>query len=56
MRVGWGFDLLQYIVAMRLFKEDPKWTPLNRGPEVDVNPHRKVYVQEYLKSSTALVS
>ena len=30
---------------MRLFKEDPKWTPLNRGPEVDVNPHRKEYLQ-----------
>jgi 1,2-dihydroxy-3-keto-5-methylthiopentene dioxygenase len=41
---------------MRLFKEDPKWTPLNRGPEVDVNPYRKEYIQEFLKSRTALAS
>ncbi|EKD17995.1 1,2-dihydroxy-3-keto-5-methylthiopentene dioxygenase [Drepanopeziza brunnea f. sp. 'multigermtubi' MB_m1] len=34
----------QHITAMRLFKEDPKWTPLNRGPEVDVNPLRKEYL------------
>ena len=31
---------------MRLFKEEPKWTPLNRGPEVDENPYRKAYLEE----------
>ena len=36
---------LQYIKAMRLFKEEPKWTPLNRGPQVDDNPYRKEYVR-----------
>jgi cupin superfamily acireductone dioxygenase involved in methionine salvage len=34
----------QYIKAMRLFKDQPKWTPLNRGKETDENPFRKDYV------------
>ncbi|KAE8451841.1 1,2-dihydroxy-3-keto-5-methylthiopentene dioxygenase [Mollisiaceae sp. DMI_Dod_QoI] len=45
-------DDKNYIVAMRLFKEEPKWTPLNRGPEIDVNPFRK----DYLQHRTALAS
>ena len=35
----------QYIKAMRLFKEEPKWTPLNRDARVDENPYRKEYVR-----------
>lgn len=35
----------QYTKAMRLFKDDPKWTPLNRGHETDDNPFRKDYLQ-----------
>ncbi|QKX60060.1 uncharacterized protein TRUGW13939_07202 [Talaromyces rugulosus] len=38
-------DSKNYIKAMRLFQDEPKWTPLNRGPEVDVNPHRQSYLQ-----------
>lgn len=37
---------------MRLFKEEPKWTPLNRGPELDSNPYR----QEYLQTRQAISS
>lgn len=30
---------------MRLFKEDPKWTPLKRGEETDANPFREAYIK-----------
>lgn len=42
-------NAMQFIVAMRLFKEEPKWTPLNRGPDVDINPYRQEYVDKTLK-------
>lgn len=41
-------DSLQYIQAMRLFKDEPKWTPLNRSAGLDGNQHRKEYVSQYL--------
>ncbi|OTA24385.1 hypothetical protein BTJ68_13440 [Hortaea werneckii EXF-2000] len=34
-----------YTKAMRLFKEDPKWTPLNRGQETDKNIFREAYLK-----------
>jgi len=34
---------------MRLFKDEPKWTPLNRSGDLDANPHRKEYVSQFLK-------
>ncbi len=33
---------------MRLFKDEPKWTPLNRSNELDGNQYRKEYVGTYL--------
>jgi cupin superfamily acireductone dioxygenase involved in methionine salvage len=30
---------------MRLFKDEPMWTPLNRGKDTDINEHRKQYLQ-----------
>jgi cupin superfamily acireductone dioxygenase involved in methionine salvage len=37
-------DETNYIHAMRLFKDDPKWTPVNRTEETDENPFRKAYL------------
>lgn len=34
-----------YIKAVRLFKDEPKWTPLNRGEDTDINEHRKAYLE-----------
>lgn len=33
---------------MRLFKDEPKWTPLKRGEDTDGNEFRK----DYLKTRT----
>lgn len=36
---------MQYTKALRLFKEDPKWTPLKRGEDTDGNQFRRDYLQ-----------
>ncbi|KAF3921190.1 hypothetical protein ABW21_db0203033 [Orbilia brochopaga] len=43
-------DEKNYIKAMRLFKDEPKWTALNRSPEIDANPYRQEYVTSVLKA------
>lgn len=48
------FRCSQYVKAMRLFQDEPKWTPLNRVAELDVNPHRKNYVETVLKPTAAV--
>ena len=40
----WTNTAVQYTKALRLFKEDPKWTPLKRGDETDANQFRSEYL------------
>ncbi|ROT40150.1 ARD-domain-containing protein [Sodiomyces alkalinus F11] len=49
-------DNSNYIKAMRLFKDEPKWTPLNRSAALDINSYRQLYIQQYLSDKAAKVS
>ena len=49
--LGGGF---KYIKALRLFKDEPKWTPLPRTAEVDRNPYRLEYLQQMSQNGVAL--
>ena len=47
-------DSTNAIKAMRLFKDEPKWTPYNRSDEVDGNPYRKEYLAGLKKPTTSV--
>ncbi|POV97316.1 hypothetical protein PSTT_15133, partial [Puccinia striiformis] len=49
-------DKDNYIKAMRLFKDEPKWVPLNRSSETESNPYRKAYVEQIGKALTTSAS
>ncbi|KAH9440594.1 hypothetical protein H4Q26_000516 [Puccinia striiformis f. sp. tritici PST-130] len=49
-------DKDNYIKAMRLFKDEPKWVPLNRSSETESNPYRKAYVEQVVKAMTTSAS
>lgn len=38
-----------YVKALRLFKDEPKWVPHDRSEETDANPFRKAYLDEVVK-------
>jgi len=38
-------DEQNYTKAMRLFKDQPKWTPIQRGADSDGNQYRKEYLK-----------
>lgn len=38
-------DIVQYTKALRLFKDEPKWTPLKRGEDTDINDFRREYLK-----------
>jgi len=35
-----------YVHAIRLFQDEPKWVPYNRSEETEANPHRAAYLRE----------
>ncbi|KAF8638799.1 hypothetical protein AX17_001858 [Amanita inopinata Kibby_2008] len=39
-------DELDNIKALRLFKDEPRWVPHNRGKETDANPYRIKYLEK----------
>ncbi|KKA29492.1 hypothetical protein TD95_001597 [Thielaviopsis punctulata] len=41
-------DESNYVHAMRLFKDEPKWTALNRDANLDENKYRQQYVNEFI--------
>ncbi|KAJ7118433.1 RmlC-like cupin domain-containing protein [Mycena crocata] len=38
-------DEANNIRALRLFQDEPKWVPYNRGAETEANPHRMQYLR-----------
>ncbi|PLW10073.1 hypothetical protein PCANC_15455 [Puccinia coronata f. sp. avenae] len=49
-------DKDNYIKAMRLFKDEPKWVALNRSSETESNPFRKAYLEKVGQAMTMSAS
>jgi len=44
-------DVNNFLSTIRLFKEEPKWTPINRAlPTTESNPFRTSYVSHFLNT------
>ncbi len=43
-------DDKEYIKAMRLFVDEPKWTPYNRSEETDMRAARLQFVEKVIKA------
>ncbi|KAL0569836.1 1,2-dihydroxy-3-keto-5-methylthiopentene dioxygenase [Marasmius crinis-equi] len=44
-------DEKNQVKAMRLFKDEPKWKAINRGPETDHNLHRVGYLKSIAQAA-----
>ncbi|KAG6068562.1 1,2-dihydroxy-3-keto-5-methylthiopentene dioxygenase [Claviceps sp. LM84 group G4] len=44
-------DENNFVHALRLFKDEPKWTPLNRSQYLETNLFRSQYISQYLATS-----
>lgn len=43
----------EFVRAVRLFQDEPKWTPLKREPEMEANKMRREYVEGTLRKVQA---
>ena len=46
-------DTSDFIHALRLFKDEPKWVPHDRSAATDENPFRQAYLKETVHTASA---